>query len=208
MRGEVERVELEKRRQNQRATHLVGKNPDGTPKTSVPMNSPAPNENGDTRDIVATAVGYGSGQTYERAKYIVENAPPETVAALDAGKISVNKAYLDTKKQMADVIPQIKGSWWLTSSLLYLYSDSFPIAAEHSLHTFFPLNELIALAFPQNTQAGSYLRRMIFSLSVKISRPSFSSISSVRRSSMGITTLPRSSTFLTIPVDFILVLLL
>lgn len=54
---------------------------------------------GKTCDIVARAVGYGSGTTYERAKFVVNNASPETVAKLDAGEISVKKAFQETERQ-------------------------------------------------------------------------------------------------------------
>ncbi|MDP9676935.1 ParB family chromosome partitioning protein [Paenibacillus jamilae] len=34
---------------------------------------------GKTRDVVAEAVGFGSGKQYEKAKYIADNADPETI---------------------------------------------------------------------------------------------------------------------------------
>jgi len=48
---------------------------------------------GATRDIVAAAVGFGSGKNYEKAKYIAENANSEIIEALDKEDITVNAAY-------------------------------------------------------------------------------------------------------------------
>ena len=56
---------------------------------------------------------------------------------------------------------------------------------------------------PQKMQEGECFFKMIASPSVKISTGSLSCISSVARSSLGMTILPRESMDLTIPVDFI-----
>lgn len=90
---EVERIEREKARERQLSTLT---------QNTVPANSPERDHKGETRDIVAKAVGYGSGTTYREAKFVVENGEPEIVAKLDAGKISVHRAYQDTKRQKED----------------------------------------------------------------------------------------------------------
>ena len=77
------------------------------------------------------------------------------------------------------------------------------IAPIQLLHTRFPSYSIFPSVLPQNTQAGEYFRRIIVSFSVNISSGSFSPIPSVRLISMGSTIRPSSSTFLTIPVDFI-----
>lgn len=57
-----------------------------------------------TRNIVAEKLGIGSGETYRKEKYIVDNADtltPEDFADWDEGKLSTNKAYLKIKEQLA-----------------------------------------------------------------------------------------------------------
>jgi len=55
---------------------------------------------GKTRDIVAEKSGFGSSSTYRRAKYIAENADPETIAKLDADEISIHRAWKETKARI------------------------------------------------------------------------------------------------------------
>jgi len=45
-----------------------------------------------SRDVVAKAAGFGNGKTYEQAKKVIAEAPPEVVAAMDAGEVSVSLA--------------------------------------------------------------------------------------------------------------------
>ena len=51
-----------------------------------------PHPQGATRDIAAKAAGFGNGKTYEQAKKAIAEAPPEVVAAMDAGEVSVSLA--------------------------------------------------------------------------------------------------------------------
>lgn len=39
---------------------------------------------GQSRDIVAAEVGFGSGKTYEKAKFVADHAEPEVIARLEA----------------------------------------------------------------------------------------------------------------------------
>ncbi|MGC5773657.1 ParB N-terminal domain-containing protein [Paenibacillus pabuli] len=55
---------------------------------------------GQVRDIVADQAGFGSGRTYDKAKYIMENATPEIIQQLDEGIISTHKAYVETKTRL------------------------------------------------------------------------------------------------------------
>lgn len=57
-------------------------------------------EGGQVRDIVAEQVGFGSGKTYDKAKFILENATPEIIQQLDAGAISTHKAFKETKERL------------------------------------------------------------------------------------------------------------
>ncbi|WP_145148553.1 ParB N-terminal domain-containing protein [Paenibacillus xylanexedens] len=55
---------------------------------------------GQVRDIVAEQAGFGSGKTYDKAKFIMENATPEIIQQLDAGIISTHKAFTETKERL------------------------------------------------------------------------------------------------------------
>ncbi|WP_127549771.1 ParB N-terminal domain-containing protein [Paenibacillus amylolyticus] len=55
---------------------------------------------GQVRDIVADQAGFGSGRTYDKAKFIMENATSEIIQQLDAGIISTHKAYVETKERL------------------------------------------------------------------------------------------------------------
>lgn len=57
-------------------------------------------ESGQVRDIVAEQAGFGSGKTYDKAKYIIENATPEIIQQLDAGTISTHRAFVETKERL------------------------------------------------------------------------------------------------------------
>lgn len=46
-----------------------------------------------SEDVVAAAVGLGSGETYRKAKKVVENADPELIKALNENQLSINGAY-------------------------------------------------------------------------------------------------------------------
>lgn len=67
-------------------------------------------KSGRTNDIVAQAVGFSSGRNYERAKFAVENALPETITKLDAGEISINKAYNQVKYQRENTVKPTVGN--------------------------------------------------------------------------------------------------
>lgn len=55
-----------------------------------------------TRDAVAEAIGIGSGKQYEKAKYIHNNADEETIKKLNEEKISIHKAWTETKKRLEE----------------------------------------------------------------------------------------------------------
>ncbi|WP_051663460.1 ParB N-terminal domain-containing protein [Alicyclobacillus macrosporangiidus] len=57
---------------------------------------------GQTRDIVAGQAGFGSGRTYEKAKFIADHADAETIRKLDEGEISIHRAYEETKRKLAE----------------------------------------------------------------------------------------------------------
>ncbi|HEY5588871.1 MAG TPA: ParB N-terminal domain-containing protein [Candidatus Paceibacterota bacterium] len=63
---------------------------------------------GRVRDKVAESVGFSSGTTYDRAKYISDNANEETIKKLDAGDLSINKAYQDLKQQKQSLEQQLE----------------------------------------------------------------------------------------------------
>lgn len=76
---QLERIEAKKAKERQlKGTNLMDQGPQGK---------------GTTRDIVGEAVGFGSGRTYGRAKYIYENADEETIKKVDTGEKSIRKTY-------------------------------------------------------------------------------------------------------------------
>ncbi|WP_205664680.1 ParB N-terminal domain-containing protein [Ammonifex thiophilus] len=58
---------------------------------------------GKTRDKIAELVGFGSGETYRKAKFIAEHADPELIRRLDAGEISIHRAYQELKARLEAV---------------------------------------------------------------------------------------------------------
>lgn len=61
---------------------------------------------GETREIVGKTVGFGSGRTYGRAKYIYENADEEFIKKVDSGEKSIKGAYEElrpVKKKQKEV---------------------------------------------------------------------------------------------------------
>lgn len=60
-------------------------------------------DRGLTRDRVAEAVGFGSGETYRKAKFIAEHADPELIEKLDAGEVSIHRAYREVKAKLEAV---------------------------------------------------------------------------------------------------------
>ena len=75
--------------------------------------------------------------------------------------------------------------------------------SKHLSQTNLPLYSDSFLEFPQKIQFGSNFFNTIFEPSTYISIGSFSAIPNLFLSSIGITTLPNSSTLLIIPVDFV-----
>ncbi|MNW38769.1 Chromosome-partitioning protein Spo0J [compost metagenome] len=63
-------------------------------------------EGGQVRDIVAEKAGFGSGRTYDKAKFILENATPEIIQQLDAGDISTHKAFIETKERLETIVQE------------------------------------------------------------------------------------------------------
>jgi len=58
-----------------------------------------------TREIVGAKIGM-SGRTYERAKYIADNAPSEVIEQIDKGKRSIRSVYDDLRvNEKSDTIP-------------------------------------------------------------------------------------------------------
>ncbi|HDJ4817305.1 TPA: ParB N-terminal domain-containing protein [Staphylococcus aureus] len=81
---QLERIEAKKAKD--RKTSKLKQNKDT-------VTDQGPERKGETRDIVGKASGFGSGRTYERAKYIYENADEETIKEVDEGKKSIRKAH-------------------------------------------------------------------------------------------------------------------
>jgi ParB family chromosome partitioning protein len=52
--------------------------------------------------------GFGSNNTYNKAKFISENADDDMIKSLDEGKLSINKAYITLKQRNEEVIKENK----------------------------------------------------------------------------------------------------
>ena len=66
-------------------------------------------EQGRCRDIVGAKIGM-SGSSYNRAKYIAENAPPEVIDLLDKGERSIRGVYDELRKKDKAVITELDNS--------------------------------------------------------------------------------------------------
>lgn len=100
----LEKIEVLKAKERQ-ATSTGG----STPQL---MQTFAEADNGTVRDVVAEKIGIGSGETYRKEKYIIDNADsltPKDFADWDEGKLSTNKAYLKIKAQLQEKENQIAG---------------------------------------------------------------------------------------------------
>lgn len=81
---QLERIEEKKAKDRQTSQLKQNKNT---------VKDHGPERKGQTRDIVGEAVGFGSGRTYGRAKYIYENADEEAIKKVDTGEKSIRKTY-------------------------------------------------------------------------------------------------------------------
>lgn len=92
---QLERIEAKKARERQ--------------KQNIKLKDLGPEAKGQTRDIVGEAVGFGSGRTYGRAKYIYENADEETIKKVDSGEKSIRKTYDELRPAKKKVeVPDMK----------------------------------------------------------------------------------------------------
>lgn len=57
---------------------------------------------GETNEIVAKQTGFGNRENYRKAKFIADHADEETIRQLDAGEISIHKAYTETKRKLEE----------------------------------------------------------------------------------------------------------
>ena len=57
-------------------------------------------EGGETASIVADQVGFGSKETYRKAKFIADHAEPEAIERLDHGESSIHKEYEQIKERL------------------------------------------------------------------------------------------------------------
>ena len=76
--------QVEKLKARERSEANLKQNPE-------PENFPARKAQGDTRDMVAAETGFGSGKTYEKAKFVAAHADAETIAKLDAEETTIQK---------------------------------------------------------------------------------------------------------------------
>lgn len=65
-----------------------------------PVQNFAEGETGRSRDKVAVESGFGSGETYRKAKFIADHAEPEAIRRLDHGESSIHKEYEQLKARL------------------------------------------------------------------------------------------------------------
>jgi ParB family chromosome partitioning protein len=71
-----------------------------------PVPQGAQGQVGKTRDIVSSKLGMGK-TTYDRAKYVAENAPPEVIEQLDKGERTIRGAYEELRAKEKPVPPPV-----------------------------------------------------------------------------------------------------
>lgn len=107
---------------------------------------------GQVRDIVADQVGFGSGRTYDKAKYIMEHATPEIIQQLDEGIISTHKAYVETKERLEAAVREAENranqAEQEKEELQRRYKDSIPAGQ---------LNEAVAAAVERRDEEAEVL---------------------------------------------------
>ena len=73
------------------------------------MKNPTKNSSeGETAEIVARETGFGSKDTYRKAKYISDNADEETIRSLDEGSLSINAAFQRLTKDKQQLERQLQ----------------------------------------------------------------------------------------------------
>lgn len=91
----LEKIEAAKAKERQKESQF-GSN-------MVPQNFGEPKSKRETVNIVASKLGIGSGETYRKEKFIVDNyssLTPEDFADWDEGKLSTNKAFNRIKEKL------------------------------------------------------------------------------------------------------------
>lgn len=68
----------------------------------------AEGQTGNTRDKVAQATGFGSGEQYRKAKHIAEHADEETLDKWDRGDITTHAAYVTLQEQNRKLRQQLE----------------------------------------------------------------------------------------------------
>ena len=76
--------------------------------SSEQENFPARKAQGQTRDRVAAETGFGSGKTYEKAKFVADHADAETIARLDAEETTIHAEYVRLKSRLAEKDSEIQ----------------------------------------------------------------------------------------------------
>jgi N6-adenosine-specific RNA methylase IME4 len=88
-------IEAAKAKLRQEATRLVTRGIQQ--KDMVVDNGPPPSNAGKTRDIIARAIGLGSGKQWDRLEYIAENAP-DFLPDIKPDGITISRAYTQAKQ--------------------------------------------------------------------------------------------------------------
>jgi hypothetical protein len=85
---------------------------------------------GESTDLAAKRVGFGSGDTYERAKTVVDNGIPELIAAVDAGKIQIKPAAKFAKQDPTKQAQQIAAAGGNVTAAVIAFRENLPTRHE------------------------------------------------------------------------------
>jgi ParB family chromosome partitioning protein len=104
----LEVIEREKARERKSSGQSRGGQTagNGRSKESCLVPQGAPSNSAKTRDVVAEKLGIGK-TTYDRAKYIAENAPQEVIEQLDKGERTIRGAYEELRAKKKPVSPPV-----------------------------------------------------------------------------------------------------
>jgi len=127
-------------------------------------------EKGQTRDIVAKAVGFGSGWQYEKAKKVYEEAPEPIKKQWQEGKLSTHAAYQKVKRleqieKQKEAVGEIKPIEEIGGKFDIIYADppweyNFSVSDSRAIESHYPtmkLDEICKLKIPAAENAVLFL---------------------------------------------------
>jgi len=81
---------------------------------------------GESMDLAAKRAGFGSGDTYERAKTIVDSGIPELIAAVDAGEVQIKPAAKFARQDRIEQAQQIAAAGGDVTAAVVTFRKNLP----------------------------------------------------------------------------------